>query len=171
MKLAVPFIMAALALVTALPAGASFTAKGTDTRQILAEQRQIHDEIESPRGKYSRFNDRAQARLRNAQQRIFELLDGGRTLEQLDKQEQVELLNAVEEVKAVLANNEGDKLECWREAKLGSGMKVTRCETVAMRERLREEARMFKGDASACGRDGSGGSGCGAQIRPSQTGY
>lgn len=171
MKLAVPFALAALMLAAALPAGAAFTAMGTDTRQILAEQKQIRDEIDSPRGKYSRFDDRAQAKLRKAQERIFELLDGGRTLEQLNKDEQVDLLNAVEEVKAVLADNRKDQLECWREPKLGSGMKVTRCETVATRERLREEARLFKGDTSACGRNDSGMSGCGAPIKPSQTGY
>ncbi len=94
MKLAVPFAVAVLMLAAALPAGAAFTAMGTDTRQILAEQKQIRDEIDSPRGKYSRFDDRAQAKLRKAQQRIFELLDGGRTLEQLNKDEQVDLLNA-----------------------------------------------------------------------------
>lgn len=154
MKLVVPFALAALMLAVALPAGASFTAMGTDTRQILAEQKQIREEIDSPRGKYSRFDDRAQARLRKAQQRIFELLEGGRALEQLNKEEQVDLLNAVEEVKAVLADNRKDQLECWRESKLGSGMKVTRCETVATRERIREEARLWKGDGSICAQVG-----------------
>ena len=171
MKFTVPFALAALMLAVALPAGASFTAMGTDTRQILAEQKQIRDEIDSPRGKYSRFDDRAQARLRNAQQRIFELLDNGRTLEQMNREEQVDLLNAVEEVKAVLSDNRKDQLECWREAKLGSGMKVTRCETVATRERIQEEARLWKSDVGACAMGEGGGPECGAPLKPSGTGY
>lgn len=146
--------MAALIAAVAMPAMAAFSAMGTDTRQILAEQREIRNEVDSPRGRYSRFNEAARTRLDKAQKRIFSLLEGGRTIEDMDKNEQVALLNAVEEVKAVLSQNRGDQLQCWREAKLGSGMKVTRCETVATRERLREEARAWKGDDRICIKEG-----------------
>ena len=171
MRYVLPAALAVLFLSAAFPASASFTAQGTDTRQVLAEQKQIRNEVESPRGKYSRFNERAQVRLRAAQERIFALLEGGRTLEQLNKEEQVQLLNAVEEVEAVLADNEQDKLECWRESKLGSKLKVTRCETVATRERIREEARLWKSDVGACQMGESGAPECGPPRKPRDVGY
>ena len=151
---------------------AGFVASGTDTRQILIEQRQILEEVENPTGKYSRFSDQAQHKLKAAQAKIFALLDGGRTLDQLGKDEQVELLNSVEEIKAIIANNQKDKLECWREPKLGTNLKVTRCETVATRERLREEARLWKSGVGACQMGESGAAACGPpDVAPSSRGY
>jgi len=139
-------------LLVPLLASASFTT--TDTRRILAEQKDIREESEQPLGKYSRFDDAARARLHRAQDAIFEILSEGKTLEQLSKGQQVDLMNAVEEVKAVLAENEKDKLECWRERKTGTTMKVTRCETVAQRERLQQESRQWMGDPSICVKEG-----------------
>lgn len=139
-------------LLVPLLASASFTA--TDTRRILAEQKDIRAESEQPMGKYSRFDDAARARLYRAQDVIFKILSEGKALEQLSKDQQVDLLNAVEEVKAVLADNEKNKLECWRERKTGTTMKVTRCETVAQREKLRHESRQWMGDPSICVKDG-----------------
>ena len=165
-------LMMAVLLIASLGVHAGFVATGTDARQILLEQRQILEEVEKPTGKYSRFNDREQSKLKTAQARIFELLDGGRTLDQLDKDEKVELLNSVEEIKAIIANNQKDKLECWRERKLGTSLKVTRCETVATRERLREEARLWKSGVGACQMGEGGGAECGPpDIAPSSRGY
>jgi hypothetical protein len=135
-------------LLVPLLASASFTA--TDTRRILAEQKDIRAESEQPMGKYSRFNDAARTRLHRAQDTIFAILSEGKALEQLRKDQQVELMNAIEEVKAVLAENENDKLECWRERKTGTTMKVTRCETVAQRERIMKDAQAWKEKPSNC---------------------
>lgn len=140
---------------------AGFGAAGTDTRQILVEQKRILKEVETPTGKYSRFNEQAQRRLKAAQAQIFELLEGDRALEDLDKDQQVDLLNSVEEVKAIISNNQQDKLECWREPKLGTKLRVTRCETVATRARLREEARAWKSDVSSCQMGETGAAYCG----------
>lgn len=162
----------AMLLIACSSGHAGFVASGTDARQILLEQRQILEEVEKPTGKYSRFNDHAQRTLKAAQARIFALLDGGSTLEQLGKDEQVELLNSIEEIKAIIANNQKDKLECWRERKLGTTLKVTRCETVATRERLREEARLWKSGVGACQMGEGGGAVCGPpDIAPSSRGY
>lgn len=162
----------AMLLIACSSGQAGFVASGTDARQILLEQRQILNEVEKPTGKYSRFGDQAQRRLKAAQAKIFALLDGGRTLEQLGKDEQVELLNSVEEIKAIIANNQKDRLECWREPKLGTKLKVTRCETVATRERLREEARQWKAGVGACQMGESGAAACGPpDVAPSSRGY
>lgn len=143
-----PLLFALSFLLVPLLASASFTT--TDTRRILAEQKDIRAESEQPLGKYSRFNDAARARLHRAQDVIFAILSEGKALEQLSKDQQVDLMNAVEEVKAVLAENENDKLECWRERKTGSNMKVTMCETVAQREQIRLDAKAWKEKPGVC---------------------
>jgi peroxiredoxin family protein len=135
-------------LLVPLLASASFSA--TDTSRILAEQKDIRAESEQPQGKYSRFNDAARARLHRAQDVIFAILSEGKALEQLSKEQQVDLMNAVEEVKAVLADNEKDKLECWRERKTGTNMKVTMCETVAQREQIKRDAQAWKEKPFIC---------------------
>lgn len=141
-------------LLVPLLASASFT--GTDSRRILAEQKNIREESEQPFGKYSRFDDAARTRLHSAQDVIFAILSEGEVLEELNRDQQVDLMNAVEEVKAVLADNEKDRLECWRERKTGTTVKQTRCETVAQRERIMRDAQQWKADASMCGTDADG---------------
>lgn len=172
MKIILSSAWLGLVLSLSTTAEAAFTASAVDTRQILAEQRQIHEDIEDPSGKYSRFDERAQAGLRDAQRRIFALLEGGRSLEQMSRQEQAELLNAVEQIKAILASNEEDRLQCWREKKIGSQMKITRCATVAELRQTREDARGFKSDVGTCQMGSDGGPRCGpADLRPSSRGY
>lgn len=139
------------------PAGAIASIESDDPSRILQEQRQIREEAEAPRGKYSRFNEAARSRLFRTQEVIFSILEPGVALEDLPPPRQVQLMNAVEEVKAVLAANEGDRLECWRERRVGTMMMQTFCETVAKREELREQSKLWKDDVGVCARDG----GCG----------
>ena len=165
------FLSVALAslLATVLPGvSASIPATGADARQLLAEQREIREQLERPQGRYSRFDAATQARLKARQERIFALLEPGTALEQMNPREQMELLNAVEEVKAILADNADQRLECWREKKVGSQMSVTRCATVAEREQVREGARAFKAETGVCQRGGGSGPECGPpNTRPS----
>lgn len=151
---------------------AAFTATAADTRQIMAEQRQIREDLEESSGRYSRFDEATQMRLRGEQSRIFSLLEGGRTLEQMNPQEQAALLNSVEQVKAILADNEDDMLKCWREKKIGSQMKITRCATLSEIRQTREDARAFKSDVGTCQMGSDGGPRYGpSDLRPSMRGY
>lgn len=164
MKLNVVVAVVVSFALSSFTAYASFTASGSDPRQILREQNDVREEISRPMGKYSRFNESAQARIRRAQEVIFGILGEEKPIESLPKDQQVSLLNAVEEVKAVIANNQADKLQCWRERKTGTTLRTTRCATVAQRERLLQDARAWKGDPSICIPLPSGIS-CG-QVRP-----
>lgn len=132
--------------------------------QILDQQREIRTESESSTGAYSRFDREALARMHAAQDRIFTLLDGVTSLDQLKPDQQVELFNAIEEVKAVLTSNEADRQKCWREHKLGSTIPKTRCATVAEIQQIREGASAFKGEPSICGNLGEGVD-CGGNAR------
>lgn len=118
--------------------------------QILQQQREIREQSEKSTGAYARFGSSTLERMHDAQDRIFRLLEGVSTVEQLDPAGKAELFNALEEVKAILAENERNRQECWRESKLGTTLKVTRCATIAEREQIRSDAREWKGDASIC---------------------
>lgn len=93
--------------------------------------------------------------MQRAQDRIFKLLDGVDTLEQLDRGQQVELFNFLEEVKAVLVENARDRRICRRERKTGTTLGEVRCETVAEGEKIPQEARagvcMPQAGTTSCG--------------------
>ena len=124
--------------------------------QILLQQREIRDESEHSTGAYARFGGETLGRMHAAQDRIFELLDGVSSVEQLNREQQADLFNALEEVKAIITENESNKQECWRESKLGTTLKQTRCATVAEREQIRQGARDWHSDTNVCIRSGDG---------------
>lgn len=132
--------------------------------QILAQQREIRSESESSTGAYSRFARDALTRMHAAQDRIFALLDGVASVDQLKPDQQVELFNAIEEVKAILVDNDADRQKCWREHKLGTTMKQTRCATVAELQQIRQGANDWKGEPSICGDMGAS-MDCGGNLR------
>lgn len=142
------FLMAVLA-VTAVPALA--WANADKLAMILQQQREIRSETESSTGAYARFGAPALGRIETAQDRIFSLLNGVNTLDQLNADQKVELFNALEEVKAVIAQNESNRQKCWRERKLGTSVKQTRCATMAELEQIRLDAQQWKGEPTICG--------------------
>lgn len=134
-----------------------------DANEILREQRGIQEQVENPTGSYSRFSPEATSRLKDAQALVFRLLDGAGTIEQLDKNDKVALFNALEEVRAIIADNEDDRLICTRGHKVGTTIKETRCATVAQRRDLRDGARAFMEKPGAC-QMGDGSDFCGGAV-------
>lgn len=124
---------------------------------ILEQQREIRKQSEVSTGTYARFEPAELDRMHRAQDRIFQMLNGVNDIDQLDADRQAELLNAIEEVKAVIAQNEDDRQICRREHKLGSTMKQTVCATVAERRAITEAAQDLKGKSSICANGDCGG--------------
>ena len=118
---------------------------------IRQQQKEIREQSEVSTGKYVRFQQSELARLHGAQDRIFKLINGVDEIERLAPDQRADLFNALEEVKAIIAQNEDDRQVCQREHKVGTNMKVIVCETVAERRRVREGAHDWKGEPSTCG--------------------
>lgn len=156
----VPVFFTVLLLSALTPAFAS----ADKVVQILNQQRDIRSESEGSTGAYSRFDREALGRMHAAQDRIFALLDGVSSVEQLDDRQQIELFNAIEEVKAILLDNDADRQTCWRERKIGSNRPQTRCATVAELQQIRQGAEDWKGKPTICG-DMGGGMDCGGNLR------
>jgi hypothetical protein len=125
-------------------------ASKTNVREILREQRGIQEQVEDPTGKYSRFRPEATAQLTRAQGRIFSLLADADSLDHLDTNQRVELFNAIEEVRAIITDNEADRLICVRSMKIGTKLRETRCATVAERRSARDGAKDWHGEPRVC---------------------
>lgn len=120
--------------------------------EILATQHGLRERLERRSGEYARFDGNAVRKMEHAQDQIFAMLSGVSSLDQLNPSQKVELSNALDEVKAVLTDNENNRLVCHIERKLGSNMMQRRCETVADREaharasaqEMRDRARSYQ---------------------------
>ena len=156
-------LVGVLLLGLTVSAAASF-GPPPNAREILREQRAIQAETEGVTGAYSRLNPAAKERLTHAQGKVFRLLDGKSTVEHLNELQKVELFNALQEVQAILDDNEKDRLICKRERKVGTAIRETRCATVAQREELEKGAREWLGPKT-CSAGFEPGTDCGGNVR------
>lgn len=119
--------------------------------EILQAQRTLRNKLDKANGEYSKFAPDALQRMRGAQDRIFSLLSGVRSIEQLDAEKQAALAAALNEVRTTLAANDGDRLVCRHETKMGTNISEKRCETVASREARARESQRDVGDMAQQG--------------------
>jgi hypothetical protein len=135
-----------LAVALACASGAAFAAdtqpattpassqQAPETVADILAQHGLRERLERRSGEYAHFDDAAVRKMEQAQDRVFAMLSGVNSLDQLNPTQKVELSNALDEVKAVLTDNENNRLVCHIERKIGSNMMQRRCETVADRE-------------------------------------
>lgn len=109
--------------------------------EILTFQRGLRERLDKPYGEYSRFKESDLVRMKRAQDKVFSMLQGVSSLDQLSPEQKTDLSNALDEVKATLLANEGNRQICHRERKTGSNMIELRCETVADREAHARDSR------------------------------
>jgi hypothetical protein len=132
-----PFLALALGVSLALSAGAAF-AQAPEQPQTVSEilqfQHALRDKIDKPNGEYSRFNEGQIARMKTAQDNVFRMLSDVKSLDELSENQKIEVSNSLDEVKAILLANEGNRLICYRERKTGTNLLTKRCETYADRE-------------------------------------
>jgi len=133
---AFPLKTLALAALFALAAGPAFAADGVDDTvpEILATQHALRAKLDQPTGEYSKFSNDDLNRMRRAQDKVFGMLDGVKSLDELNNEERTELSNALSQIKATLASDEGSRVICRRERRTGTNIVEKRCETVAERE-------------------------------------
>jgi hypothetical protein len=130
-----PLAFAALMAICAAPVLAA-TDDGVDdtAAEILHTQHALRAKLDNPTGEYSRFSADDLSTMRRAQDKIFRMLDGVSSLDQLKEDQKIELSNALDQVKATLTHNEGNRLICYRERRIGTNLLEKRCETVDERE-------------------------------------
>ena len=134
-------IFRSIALAAALLAGGSAFADNQssppvvikDIAKFLDYQRDLRDDLDTRKFDHLRAASRQQ--LMKAQDEVFALLEGRRSVEELSHAEQIELYNAQHLIAGIITDAELDRPICKREKRVGSN----RAETVCTTKRARDE--------------------------------
>jgi hypothetical protein len=141
-------ISLAAALVVVL--GLSFALAAEDTpppkvEDIVAQQTQLRAQVAAKRGAFKSMHDGDRDRLMKQQDRLLQLLQGRRSIDELRTEERVEVFNHLQSVNAVVAKAEDDREVCERTRLVGSHRYQVVCMTA-------KEAREFKDNAKKSAR-------------------
>ena len=109
--------------------------------EILKVQKDLRSKLDEPTGEYSRFSEADIAKMKRAQDSVFSMLSGVDSLDQLNLDQKTSLSNSLDVIKATLLSDEGDRVICHRERKIGTNIVSKRCETVAERNARAKEAQ------------------------------
>jgi hypothetical protein len=139
-----PHLLTLLSLSLALALGGTSVAFAADNpgasdqpqsaSEIITFQRELRERLDKPYGEYSRFSETDLARMKRAQDNVFRILHGVSSIDQLSPDQKTDMSNSLDQIKATLLANEGNRQICHRERKTGSNLIALRCETVAERE-------------------------------------
>lgn len=141
--------LTSLAVGLLLAAGAVRADGAAQTpAEILRFQHALRAKLDNPTGEYSRFSTDALMRMKRAQDKVFTMLDGVKSMDELSEDKKIELSNSLDELKSILLANEGSRLICRRETKIGTNISTKRCETVADRAARSEESQRAMSEMS-----------------------
>ncbi len=109
--------------------------------EIRSAQDGIKTGLEKKQGKYKDYNEDDRKAILNQQKAIYAILEGKAAISELDEEEKVNLVNALESVNAMLAKADDDRMICERVKVVGSNMPQSKCMSVGQRRQMREAAQ------------------------------
>jgi len=113
----------------------------TDTPQAFAKQAaEVRKEI-GPKGEYGGMSGNERLAVDADLDKIAALLRKHGSASKLNDSEQVDLMNAQERINAVLTRNEGNRLICTMESRLGTNFKHKVCRTQAEIDGIRRNSQ------------------------------
>ena len=145
--------MSPVALHASAPA--AFALDATSAEDFRQQAQALRTEMAAG-GKYAKLSPSDQARVGKQLDRLQGIYDkraDGGSMSNLD---QVALVNASEEINAVLSGDEDQKMVCEQVRKLGSNRTEKICLTVAQRNAAREAAKADMRERRPLGTKGSG---------------
>ena len=152
-------VAVAVAALLALAAGPVFAGDDADDTvpEILQTQQALRAKLDQPGGEYARLSQSNVSRIHRAQDKVFRMLNGVESLDQLNRGQRTELSNALDDIKAALAGDAGTRMVCHRERRTGTNLVEKRCESVADREARARESQQQMQDVSRTVQTRSGG--------------
>jgi vancomycin resistance protein YoaR len=147
------FMAAALLSTAAFAQTSNEVPAEQDSLQVLVQQ-QTAIKADMEDGGIQGLSPRQNGLLRKQQVEFFAIAEGKSRLDDLSIDEKIRMENALEKINAIVGNTPAATAKqnvCWREAKTGSTVKVTRCGTEAERDRAREGARDYLLRPKICG--------------------
>lgn len=106
--------------------------------EIVAAQQAIRARAEARTGEFAKLTPEKVKRITEAQDRVFSLLQGVTSLDQLQPAQRAELDASLKVVEAGLRK---EQKVCYNEASLGSNIPRRRCESADSREARSRDAR------------------------------
>ncbi len=151
-----PVVLAALLVGPVHAATAEvFKLDATSSADFRTRADELRREM-APGGKYGQLSAADQARVGKQLDRLQEVYDKREAGKRINNSDQVVLVNASEEINAVLSGDEDQKLVCEQVRKLGSNRTEKVCLTVAQRKAAREAAKADMRERRPLGTRGSG---------------
>lgn len=98
-----------------------------DVPKFLDYQRDLRDDLGSP--KFRHIGNASRRKLIEAQDELFALLKGKRSIEELTREQRVAVYNAQHLIAGIVTDAELDRPICKREKRVGSNMAQTVCTT------------------------------------------
>ena len=134
------FICLYAASFAAVAAGAD-TRKPLEVTTVVAQQKQIRDDLMIRKGRYKDMPDPTRVELLSRQAELLAMLDGKRTAADLTEEPQMQAFNTLEWIEAAINNAEDERVICRREKVLGSTRTTRACRTAEYERRARAESR------------------------------
>ena len=147
---AMAFSLLSLALAASTTAFASFVSTNEDLPSLLDRQREIAAQA---KGGNKNLSDEQKRLISEEQKKIYSLVDGKRTLDELAPDQRVQLVNSIEKINAAIEGTqvaEEKRVICRRERSIGSNMPMTRCVSRGQRDAERNNARNSMEQGEAC---------------------
>lgn len=144
-----------LAAVLLVSTAAAEADEQKSLQAMIDQQSAIRNDLKDASG----LTARQKRLITQAQNEFFKIVEGKTEIAALSIEEKVRVRNALETVNAQI---QGTRLAtesqdvCWREAKTGSNVKVTRCATHAEQDEAREGARAWMAKPKICVPPGCG---------------
>lgn len=145
-------IAIALLLAGSAASAQSAPADNEDKLQLMIRQQTaIKSDLDD--GGIDGLTPRQNSAVRRSLDDFFKAVGSHSRLDELTVEESMRVRNAAEAINAQLRGTrqaqEAQEV-CWRERKLGSNMKVTRCGTQQERDQAREDARAWMNRPEIC---------------------
>lgn len=112
------FICLYAASFAAVAAGAD-TRKPLELTTVVAQQKQIRDDLMIRKGRYKDMPDPTRVELLSRQAELLTMLDGKRTAADLTEEQQMQAFNTLEWIEAAINNAEDERVICRREKSPG----------------------------------------------------
>lgn len=132
----------AVALAVSTFVSASFAQSNISIDSTPAEIRDTQDalklSLEKKQGDYKNYSDDDRNAILHQQKSVYAIIEGKTGIDQLDETEKVALVNALESIKALLANADDNRMICERVKVIGSNLPKNQCLSVGQRRKMRE---------------------------------
>ena len=98
-------------------------------KDVIEQQQQIRTEMVAGKGRYAGMPQNRRNDVLNKQDRLFRMLDGKETSDELSSDQHMKAFAELESIEAIINNEGEERLVCRREKTLGSNRTTRVCRT------------------------------------------